>query len=167
MRSDIRKNARPVAQCRVASSSGVNGSRGSSCPSARLQFGQGAPAPPQLQACGPCLGRSGWFSQTQPQLSQGKHMAHRNFGLSRYCLPWLEKTRQSLANLFPAEELRRQIHAVNTFAPGAREYEVIADRALSELVETQAAGMPVFACCHEVQIQPPFAPSSCQGMSSL
>jgi hypothetical protein len=59
------------------------------------------------------------------------------------------------------------IHAVNTFAPGAREYEVIADRALSELVETQAAGMPVFACCHEVQIQPPFAPSSCQGMSSL
>jgi hypothetical protein len=57
-------------QWRLLSSSGVKGSRGSSWPSARLQLGQGMPAPPHTQACGPCQGLSGGFSQTQPQSSQ-------------------------------------------------------------------------------------------------
>src|SRR5438477_7506721 len=33
----------------------------------------GAPAPPQLHACGPVHGWSGWFSQTQPVSSQSRH----------------------------------------------------------------------------------------------
>jgi hypothetical protein len=42
----------------------------SSGSSVELQFGQGAPATPQPQAIPPKNGRSGWFSQTQRQLSQ-------------------------------------------------------------------------------------------------
>jgi hypothetical protein len=65
-------------QCCQVSSSGVNGSLGSSIPSEMssvvLQSGHGAPAAPQGQARGPCHGRSGWFSQTQPQSSQREHV---------------------------------------------------------------------------------------------
>jgi hypothetical protein len=51
--------------------SGVFGAVNSSV---ALQIGQGAPAPPQLQARSPNHGLSGWFSQTQRQLS---HRAHQ------------------------------------------------------------------------------------------
>ncbi|MGY4629087.1 hypothetical protein ACVWY3_006843 [Bradyrhizobium sp. USDA 4486] len=46
------------------------GSNGISSGSPLLQIGQGAPAPPQPQECGPSQGRSGWFSQTQCVPSQ-------------------------------------------------------------------------------------------------
>jgi len=49
------------------------GMRGGSLGVAALQRGHGAPAPPQVQAFGPCQGRTGCFSQTQPQSSQRKH----------------------------------------------------------------------------------------------
>ena len=38
------------------------GARGSVSP--WLHHGHGSPAPPQVQACSPCHGRSGWSSQT-------------------------------------------------------------------------------------------------------
>jgi hypothetical protein len=38
-----------------------------------LHIGQGAPAPPQGQACGPSHGSVGWFSQIQPVSSQRRH----------------------------------------------------------------------------------------------
>jgi hypothetical protein len=38
-------------------------------PDVKEQTGQGAPAPPQVQARGSCHGRSGWCSQTQPCIS--------------------------------------------------------------------------------------------------
>jgi hypothetical protein len=41
--------------------------------SAGLQFGQGMPAPPHVQACSPSQGLPGWLSQTQPQSSQSEH----------------------------------------------------------------------------------------------
>ena len=47
-----------------ASGSKPFGSCGGSTGVGRLQAGHGAPAPPQLQACGPSQGWSGWFSQT-------------------------------------------------------------------------------------------------------
>jgi len=38
-----------------------------------LQAGQGMPAPPQSQPCGPSQGRRGWFSQTHPVSAQRMH----------------------------------------------------------------------------------------------
>ncbi|MET4520263.1 hypothetical protein ABIB81_009627, partial [Bradyrhizobium sp. I1.7.5] len=52
-----------------------SGMRGTSPSPAALQAGQGAPAPPQVQARGPSQGRSGWFSQTQPRSSRAFHRA--------------------------------------------------------------------------------------------
>jgi hypothetical protein len=40
---------------------------------ARITFGAGHAGTPHWHACGPPQGRSGWFSQTQPQSSQMKH----------------------------------------------------------------------------------------------
>ncbi|TWB62931.1 hypothetical protein FBZ94_103631 [Bradyrhizobium sacchari] len=64
-----------VAQCRQPSWSSStrkpSGMRDVSPSAGTLQTGQGAPAPPQLQACGPSQGRSGWFSQTQPVSATG------------------------------------------------------------------------------------------------
>jgi hypothetical protein len=55
------------SQCRVASSSSLKpgGIRGGVSSSLGLHSGQGMPAPPHWQACGPPQGGSGWSSQTQ------------------------------------------------------------------------------------------------------
>jgi hypothetical protein len=45
--------------------------------SAGLQSRQGMPARPQVQACSPSNGLSGWFSQTQPQSSHSRHLIKR------------------------------------------------------------------------------------------
>ncbi len=50
----------PAGQISETPRGGVNSSLG-------LQMGQGMPAPPQPQACGPSRERSGWHSQTQRQ----------------------------------------------------------------------------------------------------
>jgi hypothetical protein len=47
------------------------GIRGSSSPA--LQRGQGAPAAPQVQACSPSQGLSGWLSHIHPQSWQSEH----------------------------------------------------------------------------------------------
>jgi hypothetical protein len=71
-------NCHKTPQCRQPSLSTStrkpSGMRGTSPSPAALQAGQGAPAPPQLQARGPSQGRSGWFSQTQPRSSQLTHV---------------------------------------------------------------------------------------------
>jgi hypothetical protein len=67
----------------VPSSSGVNGSQGKSSSSGLLQSGHGMPAPPQVQARGPCHGRSGWSSQVQPLSAQREHFIGNITGFSR------------------------------------------------------------------------------------
>jgi hypothetical protein len=49
------------------------GIRGGASFSGMLQDGQGIPAPPQSQPCGPSQGRLGWFSQTHPVSAQKMH----------------------------------------------------------------------------------------------
>jgi hypothetical protein len=62
--------------CRIGSGS----NRGASSFSGR---GQGAPAAPQVQACSPCHGRSGWLSHTQPQSSQSEYFISASNPISR------------------------------------------------------------------------------------
>jgi hypothetical protein len=59
-----------------------SGGLGAVASSAGLQFGQGIPAPPQVQACSPSLGLSGWFSHTQPQSWQIAHSIQRPIPVS-------------------------------------------------------------------------------------
>jgi hypothetical protein len=49
-----------------------------------LHFGQGIPAPPQLQACSPPHGVSGWFSQT----NQRPHKDGISYDFIRLVLSW-------------------------------------------------------------------------------
>ena len=51
-----------------------SGIRGVSPSSGMLHHGQGMPAAPHLQVCGPSHGRPGWVSQTQPQSWQRVHL---------------------------------------------------------------------------------------------
>jgi hypothetical protein len=51
------------------------GGRGDCLRSVGLHFGQGIPAPPQLQACSPAQGVSGWFSHTRiGDISSGEQL---------------------------------------------------------------------------------------------
>jgi hypothetical protein len=69
----------PARQCRqpFLSNSVLKpfGGRGADSSSLGLHRGQGAPAAPQMQACSPFHGRSGWASQ--PSRSPGKTASHQ------------------------------------------------------------------------------------------
>jgi hypothetical protein len=54
-----------------------SGSPGAAPSSAMLQAGQGIPAPPQSQPCGPSQGRRRWFSQTHPVSAHRMHFIGR------------------------------------------------------------------------------------------
>jgi hypothetical protein len=69
-----------------------SGKRGALSFSGTLHQGQGAPAPPQVQACSPSHGRSGWLSQIQSQSSHREHFIQRRIAIS---------TRLAKGKMFP------------------------------------------------------------------
>jgi hypothetical protein len=57
-----------------------------------LQAGQGSPAPPQSQPCGPSQGRLGWFSQTHPVSAQRMHFMDATRQRQRKLGNWAGRT---------------------------------------------------------------------------